>query len=37
VEQLADRWGVGDSPLDPPGRNGPTSTKTVVWFQLRRP
>lgn len=37
VEQLADRWGVGDSPLDPPGRNGPASTGTVVWFQLRRP
>ncbi len=35
VEQLADRWGVGDSPLNPPRRNGQTDTGTVVWFELR--
>lgn len=36
VDQLADRWGVGDSPLRPPGRGRASETATVVWFELRR-
>ena len=32
VDQLADRWGVGDSPLSPPGSSG---ARTTVWFELR--
>jgi anti-sigma regulatory factor (Ser/Thr protein kinase) len=34
VDQLADRWGVGDSPLEPPARDGRAETGTVVWFEL---
>jgi anti-sigma regulatory factor (Ser/Thr protein kinase) len=33
VDQLADRWGVGDSPLTPP-RDDATASGTVVWFEL---
>ena len=33
VDRLADRWGVGDSPLRPPGRGGENAT--VVWFELK--
>ena len=36
VDQLADRWGVGDSPLTPPRGDRPSDSGTVVWFELRR-
>ena len=36
VDRLADRWGVGDSPLRPPGREGAAEKATVVWFELKR-
>lgn len=37
VDSLADRWGVGDSPLTPPREGGNAETGTVVWFELERP
>jgi len=36
VDQLADRWGVGDSPVTPPRGERSTEAGTVVWFELRR-
>ena len=33
VDQLAHRWGVGDSPLTPP-RGRKSEAGTVVWFEL---
>lgn len=36
VDQLADSWGVGDSPLTPPRGARSTGAGTVVWFELRR-
>ncbi len=32
VEQLADRWGVGEAPLSP--ARGGSGTGTTVWFEL---
>lgn len=33
VDRVADRWGVGDAPLSPPG--GVSSDRTTVWFELK--
>ena len=36
VDQLADRWGVGDSPFTPPRGARSDGPGTVVWFEIRR-
>lgn len=36
VDHLADRWGVGGSPLSPPGHEDRLEPGTIVWFELER-
>ena len=36
VDQLADRWGVGGSPLRAPRGGGSERGGTTVWFELER-